>query len=275
MGSADDQLPSTDHQVAKPEPSSSIARILVFNAQHASPARSRRQAEWIGSQQTADLVIITEVSSGPGGAALLAALADNGYVRTVAPSPGFSDYRTVLASRSANLEPMRAVITASPHRSPGAVVQIGGQTLRIVGLYVPSRGPQERRNESKRVFQAAVSSALPGLVANFDGLVVVAGDFNVVEPDHVPHHKVFGSWEYDFYQSFEQAGFTDAYRSIHPTTIEHSWFGRSGNGYRFDHAFVSARHQDQIQMCNYLHSPRENRLTDHAALTFAITLPSA
>ncbi len=89
-------------------------------------------------------------------------------------------------------------------------------TIGLLGLYVPSRGPKERRNQDKRSFQHAVAYALPGFVARFNGPVIVAGDLNVVEPGHIPHHPVFGDWEYDFYRSFASAGLADAYRLLHP-----------------------------------------------------------
>jgi hypothetical protein len=53
--------------------------------------------------------------------------------------------------------------------------------------------------------------------------MVIAGDLNVVEPDHVPFHRVFGQWEYDFYQSFAKSGLTDAFRHLNPRRVEHSW----------------------------------------------------
>jgi hypothetical protein len=45
--------------------------------------------------------------------------------------------------------------------------------------------------------------------------VFVAGDLNVVEPGHIPHHSVFGDREHDFYRSFVGAGLIDAYRALH------------------------------------------------------------
>jgi exodeoxyribonuclease-3 len=100
--------------------------------------------------------------------------------------------------------------------------------------------------------------------------VIVAGDLNVVEPGHIPHHPVFGDWEYDFYRSFAGTGMTDAYRALHPHTTGHSWFGRSGHGYRFGHAFVTTQHATMIRSCGYLHTPRQHRLTDHAAMTLTL-----
>ncbi|MET8542572.1 endonuclease/exonuclease/phosphatase family protein [Kitasatospora sp. NPDC004799] len=149
----------------------------------------------------------------------------------------------------------------APRRSPSG------------GCYVPSRGPRERHNEDKRAFQAAVTDALPAL-AERGHLVVIAGDLNVIEPDHNPPHRgVYGAWEYDFYTSFAEAGFTDAFRALHPDAVEHSWFGRrSGDGYRFDHALVTSAHRAQVRTCTYLHEPREAGLSDHSALQLAIDL---
>lgn len=256
------QVPDSASPTARP---SSLLRVLTFNVQHAAPDRARQQAAWIGRQPDADLVILTEVGFGPGGDALLTALAQHGYPHIYAPQPAAPGYRAAIASRHVPLEPSPTHVDFLPHRAPTVDLSINGKRLRIVGLYVPSRGPKERRNQDKRDFQISVTEALPRLTKGFEGPVVVTGDLNVVEPGHVPHYPVFGRWEYDFYRSFAEAGLTDAYRFLHPTTPGHSWFGRSGNGYRFDHTFLTA---DRLTLsaCDYIHTPRVNRLTDHAAL---------
>ncbi len=249
-------------------------RLLVFNAQHSAPARARRQAEWIAAQDAADLVVVTEVGSGPGGAALTAALAGCGYGSVVAPEAEAADYRTVLASRGGPLTPVPSGVAVLPHRAPAATVPVGHRQVLLLGLYVPSRGPRERRNEAKRAFQDAVAKALPGFLASFGGgPVIAAGDLNVVEPGHVPHHAVYGDWEYAFYRSFADAGLADAFRVLHPTAAGHSWVGRSGRGYRFDHAFVTAPHRAQVRQCAYDRAPVELGLTDHAALSLVLDLP--
>jgi exodeoxyribonuclease III len=89
-----------------------------------------------------------------------------------------------------------------------------------------------------------------------------------------PGTPVFGDWEYDFYRGFSHAGMADAYRILHPHANEHSWFGRSGQGYRFDHVFVTRQHSAQIRSCGYFHAPRKQGLTDHAAMTLSLDLVS-
>jgi exonuclease III len=249
-----------------------VIRLLTFNAQHASPVRARRQAAWIAAQETADLVILSEVGPGPGGHALIEALTGHGYPAILAPEPPRPDYRTILAARSNDLAAIPSGLDVLPHRGPAAALSLAGQTIGLLGLYVPSRGPKERRNQDKRAFQQAVTLALPSFLDQFTAPVIVAGDLNVVEPGHTPHHPVFGAWEYDFYRSFATAALTDAYRVLHPHTIEHSWFGRSGQGYRFDHIFITKQHTAQIRSCGYLHTPRQQGLTDHAAMTLTLDL---
>ena len=249
-------------------------RVLTVNVQHASPERSRAQAAWLAAQPGLGVVALTEVGHGPGRTALLAALKDYGFHTLAPPVPDPRDYSTVLAARLP-LEPLPVDIDPLGHRIAAATVQTGRHRATVVSLYVPSRGPRARRNVDKRAFQHAVAAALPDLVkqAGPTSPLVVTGDLNVVEPGHHPYHAVFGTWEYDFYRAFATAGLRDAFRHLHPDTVEHSWYGRSGAGYRFDHLFISDAHAAALSDCRYLHTPRTLGLSDHAALLAAIRLP--
>ncbi|CAL9587192.1 hypothetical protein SUDANB106_05166 [Streptomyces sp. enrichment culture] len=255
------------------QPADDAVRLLLFNAQHASPDRSRRQAAWVAAQEDADIAVFTEVSSTHGGDALVAALGERGYASVIAPQPTDPDYRTVIACRTADAHPVESPVAVTPHRAPAARVTVGGQDIGVLGLYVPSRGPKEQRNVAKRTFQDAVTEALPKLHAAFPDMpVIVAGDLNVVERGHQPPHKVFGVWEYTFYDSFQSVGLTDAFRHLYPDKITHSWYGRSGNGFRFDHIFVSTAHVAQVLACDYHQEARAAGLTDHAVMTVHLRL---
>lgn len=255
------------------QPADDAVRLLLFNAQHASPDRSRRQAAWLADQDDADIVVLTEVSSTQGGHALVSALRDRGYATVIAPQPDVTDYRTVIACRTPDAVAVDIPVPHLPHRAPAAHISIGGHTVGIMGLYVPSRGPKERRNEAKRAFQEAVTKALPTLPTVFPEMpVIVVGDLNVIEREHQPPHRVFGAWEYAFYDSFKDANLTDAFRHLHPNQTAHSWYGRSGNGFRFDHIFITSGHTRQIVACDYHHEAREDGLTDHAVMTLQLDL---
>ena len=260
------------HRMAGHEPATDRLRLVTWNVQHAAPARTVRQVDWLAGQESADVVVLTEVSGGSSGDVLVQELSDAGYRAVIAPWGG-DDYRTVIASRHAALAAAPCPVDVLPHRFPTAAFTLAGTPITVAGLYVPSRGSKERRNLDKRAFQSAVSAALPALAAR-GGLVAVVGDLNVVEPGHIPHHSLYGRWEYDFYTSFAAAGFTDAFRALHPEEVEHSWFGRrSGDGYRFDHALVTAAHSARIRTCRYLHEPRESGLSDPSAMELLVDLP--
>jgi exodeoxyribonuclease-3 len=238
------------------------AALVVFNAQHASPERSRAQADWLAAHGRADIVVASEVSGRH--AALAQALSEHGYDVLVPDSGG--DYRVLLASRTGTLSPVPGLRLAHlPHRAVTAQLAVDGVRLVVMGLYVPSRGPRERRNVDKRLVQESIAALLPALAGQDAEIAVAAGDLNVVEPGHRPHHRVFGAWEYDFYHAFAAHRFTDAFRHLHPDLLDHSWYGRSGDGYRFDHTFTTA--PGRIRSCAYDHAPRDLRLSDHAAMT--------
>jgi exodeoxyribonuclease-3 len=253
-----------------------VLQFMTWNVQHANPGRTREQGAWL-AEFGADLLILTEVSGHDRGRTLAETLDSWGYSTHVATTGG-RDYRVLLAARGAILTPAPEATTPHlPHRCLAARLQLntGGPSVGVVGLYVPSRGGPEGRNVAKRAFQHAVTATLPTLSRTFPeagGRLLVAGDLNVVEPDHRPHHAVFGRWEYDFYDSFGAASLYDAYRHLHPDAVEHSWHGRSGAGYRFDHIFCSRPTLAALTDVRYLHQPRLAGLSDHAAMTATITV---
>jgi len=249
-------------------------RVMTFNVQHAAAPRARSQAAWLARAGEADIVVLTEVGHGPGRVALLDALADHGFHVIRSAVPDQADYTTEIATRFGNAHAFATGVTTLPHRILAIQVRSGVHTPTVIGLYVPSRGTAARRNKAKRAFQTAVVAALPDVIRQADpgGPIVVTGDLNVVEPGHRPHYRVFGDWEYDFYRTFERCGLVDAFRLLHPEESDHSWFGHGGNGYRFDHLFVSAGHAQQVVRCQYIHTPRLIGLTDHAVLAAAVHL---
>lgn len=252
-------------------------RVLTWNVQHASRARTHRQMSWLCTRARADVIVLTEVAARQSGDLMAQWLEESGYTVHL-PDAGTDDrYRVLLACHSGAIERV-GIGAVCAHRCVAARVKVAQVEIGVVGLYVPSRGPRERRNVAKRAFQDAVVEALPKFAVgvNQTGPVMVVGDLNVVEPDHVPHYSVFGDWEYNFYRAFAEHGFVDAFRLMNPGGIEYSWFGRPSidgrrNGYRFDHIFVTTAHRNRIRACRYLHEVRSQGLSDHSAMvaTFA------
>jgi exodeoxyribonuclease III len=265
-------MPDSSAKPVAPHHEHDQLKLMTWNVQHASAARALRQVAWIASQPV-DVAVLTEVPAARGHDAIAQALAGHGFTTFGPPGSG-TDYRTLIAVRVGSLEPWPHIHTGHlPHRCAAARLHVGSrQVLGVVGLYVPSRGNQARRNVDKRAFQDAVTAILPNLRESFADAdsIVIAGDLNVVEPGHRPAHAVFGRWEYSFYRAFQDAGFIDAYRHVRPNEHQYSWYGRSGAGYRFDHIFVSD--PDLIADCYYDHSPRDSGLSDHSAMMLRASL---
>jgi exodeoxyribonuclease-3 len=160
-----------------------------------------------------------------------------------------------------------------PHRAVLVTVQTDDRPLDVVGLYVPSRDATEVKTARKRTF---LESCRRGLVPTTNHRVLI-GDFNILEPGHRPRYRFFQPFEYGFYEWMGAVGYRDAVRVLHPDAAEYSWVGRTGDGYRYDHAHVSAGLVTALLGCSYVHEPRTgaNRLTDHSALSLSVALRPA
>lgn len=105
------------------------------------------QAQWLNNCKDADLVVLTEVSSGKSAHTLVEALEDSGY-EVVMPSDAPGEYRVVIASRIGVVGP--GVLTAPmQNRFVSVRLTVRDAVLDLVGIYVPSRGPSGKRNVAK------------------------------------------------------------------------------------------------------------------------------
>lgn len=251
------------------ESTSPDMRILNWNISNPSIERAYKQFEWL-IKTKANIIILTEAKYSKGCRYLRDALTDVGF-KVYFPKPLDNDYTVIIAEKGFQSEKWNLDIPFLPHRIESVILKTFLGDLKIIGLYVPSRGPQERRNVNKKKFQNQMIDWLNLLYKRGDtSNLIVGGDLNVIEPDHIPHYSVFGEWEYVFYKTFTNGTLVDAYRLLYPNLNEYSWFGRSGDGYRFDHFFVSENISSHIKECHYLHEPRLSKLSDHSAMSLEL-----
>lgn len=240
-------------------------RMLNWNIRSPSVRRAIEQVNWI-IKANANVIILTEARYSKGGYYIKDRLESFGF-NTFFPKPVENDYCVIVASKGLISKELKLKIDFLPHRLVSILCDTFLGKMKIIGTYVPSRGPIERRNVNKRIFQDQLMNLLKhlsneGKTSN----LVIGGDLNVIERNHVPHYSIFGDWEYKFYESFLESGLVDAYRLLHLGAQEHSWFGKKGDRYRFDHFFVSKELSRHIEECSYLHAPRISKLSDHSAM---------
>lgn len=246
----------------------STVDVLTFNLNNPSRDRAGRQLAYLTARPE-PVLVLTETADSAGCDLLQTRFEAAGYsVRF--PHPGRGERGVMIVSRI-ETRPLKVGVDYLPHRAVGVSVDTAGGPLDVIGLYVPSRDATEVKKERKRRFLEEARSALP---SGQDAARVILGDFNVLEPAHQPRYRFFQQFEYDFYTWFAEAGYADAFRTKQWAAAEYSWVGRTGDGYRYDHAFVSLPLADQLTGCSYIHEPRtsDDRLTDHSALTVQLAV---
>ncbi|MEU5425172.1 endonuclease/exonuclease/phosphatase family protein [Streptomyces olivoreticuli] len=240
--------------------------LLTFNIGGPSLERAQRQLAWL-AQRPEDVLILTETTPSHGCEFLAERFEGAGY-EVVYPAPERGERGVMLISRLPISEGGTLETGYLPYRAARVALKTQDGPLDIVGLYVPSRDASAPKVERKRRFLDEMQKLLPG--GDAPSRRVVIGDFNVLEPGHVPRYSTFRVFEYDFYRWFDSVGYLDAFRELHPSVHEHSWVGRTGDGYRYDHAFVSGSLRAAVHSCAYVHEPRhcaEPRLSDHSGLS--------
>ncbi len=245
--------------------------LLTFNIGNPSPERARRQLSWLADRDE-HVLILTETKASAGCQLLARAFAAAGYaVANGQPDPG--EYGTMIISKVATRpDAFGDRIGYLASRAAAVVLPASGGPLRVIGLYAPSRDASAEKIARKRKWLAACDGALHSVTGEMP--LIMAGDLNILESDHQPHYAFFEPFEYEFYDSLIRShGLTDGFRHLHPRDAEYSWVGRTGDGYRYDHAFCSRPLAVLIAECGYLHQPRTERLSDHSALSIRLNLP--
>lgn len=252
-------------------------RLMTFNIGSPSAERAHRQLAWLATRPE-DVFVLTETRTSEGCRHLADAFRAAGYA-VVYPKPGPTEYGVMIVSRlPVQLDPITEHVGFLPERVAGVLVSTGLGRLRVIGAYVPTRDATAARTERKRRWLSEFSAALGGCVRTDSGIeTVLLGDLNVIEPDHEPSYTTFRWFEYDFYRGLtDKHDLVDAFRHLEPGRVEHSWIGRTGDGYRYDHAHCSKKLAAELAECEYVHEPRSVRLSDHSALSVTFScLPAA
>ena len=249
---------------------SDLLRLCTLNISGPSVQRAERLTEYLLGLE-ADVLVLTETRDNKGTELLIANLAAAGYdgaQRWRRPPSRERGVIVLSRVRSSGFWPRRCVDLR--HRLVYGVIRLGEQCpVRTVAAYVPSRDASQPKIERKRKFLAQMLEALEGAARDHHPVVLI-GDLNIVSRDHEPRYAAFRSWEYEVFGRLAEVGLVDVFAELHPGVQAHSWIGRTGNGYRYDYAFVSKELIDYVIACEYLNEPRERGLSDHAGLLLSL-----
>jgi exodeoxyribonuclease-3 len=243
--------------------------LLTFNIGNPSPERARRQLDWLASRDE-EVLVLTETKASVGCKLLADDFASAGYT-VCFPQPESGEYGTMIVTRvAATPDTFSDGIGYLAARAAAVLLPAPDGPLRVIGLYVPSRNATPEKTDRKRRWLACCDTAL---AATAGTQTVLLGDLNILEPEHKPRYPFFAPFEYDFYRAITGAhSLADAFRHLHPDETEYSWVGKTGDGYRYDHAFCSRELTPALVSCEYVHQPRADKLSDHSALTLRLGL---
>ncbi|HEV2779227.1 MAG TPA: endonuclease/exonuclease/phosphatase family protein [Actinophytocola sp.] len=243
--------------------------LLTLNIANPSTDRATALLAWLAARPE-DVLVLTETKASDGCRLLADAFRAAGCT-VIFPGPGPGEYGVMIISKIiADPDSITHTVGYLPTRAVGAMLDTDRGPIRVIGVYVPSRDAGAEKTERKRCWLTEFATALRATGAGEP--TVLLGDLNVLEPDHQPRYRFFAPFEYDFYRSLtDQHGLVDAFRHLHPDRVEHSWVGRTGDGYRYDHIHCSKDLAADLDHCEYLHQPCLARLSDHSALTARLT----
>jgi exodeoxyribonuclease-3 len=227
-----------------------LLRLLAWNIRQGGGTRLPAIIAALARHE-ADILVISEYRGGDSAYRLREALAAAGYPHQsgLLPPPGRNG---VLIAARRRFRGQGAVSNAVPE--PYRMVRVEMAGLLLCGIYMP--------NLLQKVPYWEALIAL--LAAESVRAALAIGDFNtcrafVDEPgaiDATAH----------FLDKVEAAGFCDLWRRRYPDGREFSWYSTRGNGFRIDHAFLSADLTARAAAVRYSHEERLAGLSDHSPL---------
>jgi exodeoxyribonuclease-3 len=262
----------TDRRAAGPRrsgPPAAEARILTANIAAAAAERAARILVWLRSRND-DVIVLSETSGGPGTELLKNGLEAAGYRTLLSVEPG--ERGVMIASRLPFSDTLEQVSVTLPCRAQGIVLETEPR-LALLGVYIPSRDRSPEKVARKERFIASLLGSIRDLPPELRSNLVLLGDYNVVARHHEPNLPGFFPYEYDFHDELAALGLSAAHE-LRPwgKRQPHSWIGRTGIGYLYDYAHLGSSVADRLQRSQYLQAPRQQRLSDHAALAVRIRL---
>jgi exonuclease III len=230
-----------------------LAGIVALNILHGGGKRTSALIQWL-LEQNADIVVLSEWRNNLNGSAIEAALKSSGY--HVRSQDGTISNGVLIAAR----EPFDAIAVTPPDAPVGVLLKAqweGG--LSVVGAYFPLEIHAKRKFFAACMEQSTQHSDTPFLLV---------GDLNTgcnemdLEAGGTPFP---GATEF---VALTSGGLIDQWRLQHGMSArEYTWRSKQ-NGFRIDHAFgneVFVSRYEPLQ-CDYDHSTREGKLSDHSAL---------
>ena len=134
---------------------------------------------------------------------------------------------------------------------PDAIVSAEFSAFTLYGVYFPHK-------KKHKLFNYLFEDELN------DKNAILVGDFNT--GINYVDQKGNSFWYEDDLKKLLKDQYSDAFRLINDDKKEYSWYSHQGNGYRYDHTFIHNNLIPVVKDCKYIHSWREEGLSDHSPM---------
>ncbi len=237
-------------------------KILSWNILHGGGQRAHDIVATIKAHQP-DIVTLQEFRHGKSKAILLDGLKAAGLDNIYAPETRTArDNSLLIASHYDFKAEVFPVDSPSPAR--GIKASFVFPELNLVSVHLP--------HKKKQVPFFLSLQELPKFWLEESS--VLMGDFNCGIPFIDSETKSFENTH--LFQHLLRQGWIDAWRSRHIKDKEFTWIStKNHNGFRYDHALVSAHLNKNINEIYYDHKVREQGISDHSLMILEIPLSSA
>lgn len=224
-----------------------MLKILSWNIRQGGGTRSRKICDNLVASE-AQLIVLSEFRNNKSGDRITKTLSQAGY-----KFQGFSG-----ALGNTNSVAIFSIIDGEtltfsdidPKYSDN-IIAIKFEAFTVYGVYLPHK-------KKHILFDFLINEV------SQDKSAIIVGDFNTGK--NFIDQKGSSFWYTEELRNLENLGCVDAFRHIHKDKKEFSWFSHLGNGYRYDHSYVSRSIVPIIKECYYLHSWREEKLSDHSPM---------
>lgn len=241
-------------------------------------ARLEQVTEWLKSRQP-DVLLLQELK---GTEFPFPVFQDLGYHSIAVTQKAYNG--VAILSRSP-IESINNVLSGDDSDTHARYLEVMISGIRIVDIYLPNGNPVgTEKFDYKLAWMQRLLSRMSAWKS--DGIpTVIGGDFNVI-PEDIDCHKP-ASWMQDalfqpetraLYRAMLTLGYTDAFRSLHPSDTGQFTFWdyfrqafEHNRGIRIDHFLVSPSLQSSIQSCEIDKTPRgQPRPSDHTPVLLGL-----
>lgn len=227
-------------------------KILSWNIRQGGGKRAENIADAV-IKERADIVVLSEFRNNDSGSLIRIKLLLAGYLHQSVGDSKASTNTVLIASKvGGTLSSFAHTIDDFPH----ALLRLQCDRLDVYGLYFPHK-------KKHTLFPFLLSE-----LSKRNRSSVIVGDFNT--GINGVDQKGSSFWYSEYLGKLEKQGFLDAYRHVHGDKRDYSWYSHGGNGFRYDHSWVSSDLVDQIGACDFEHDVRESEYSDHSMMVLQL-----